>query len=363
MEATLDKLVAHFDALLNTVNTIYDKRMVKELRKRIETLRQLADDITAPKVSQKRKSKIVTKAQEELKLLQDKQRTKKRIAELQKIIDEGSYDAILLKRQKQASKYDQEMLDLMGRERRLKNEINKKIAMLEAQQENRLKRLLRDSMVLPRTLKAMADMSAAFNQAIMYLGKDPVGWMKTFTRGFGVFFNAKYADKMDGLTRALARDYGLDNFGIDLTSTEGQINQKEEVFLTEFFNLPIIKQTIGKLIKDPSERHYVNFLNRMRVDMCVGFMKRHPNATTQEIMEWVEFVNLASGRGKIGKKFDNALPYLGTVFFAPRLTASRFKLPYYSIGKIAKNIVKGRGVGIEIETTWIGFESTYRIID
>lgn len=362
MEATLDKLVAHFDALLNTVNTIYDKRMVKELRKRIETLRQLSDDITSPKISQKRKSKAVTKAQEELKLLKQKQKTKKRIQELQKIIDEGSYDAILLKRKKKESKYDKEMLDLMATERRLKNEIAKKIAILEAQQEGRLKRILRDSFLLPRTLKAMADMSAALNQAIMYLGKDPVAWTKTFVRGFGVFFNAKYADKMDGLTRAISRDFGLDNYGIELTSTEGQLSQKEEVFLTEFFNLPIIKQTIGKLVKDPSERHYVNFLNRMRVDMCVGFIKRHPNATSQEIIEWVEFVNLASGRGKIGRKFDNALPFLGNIFFAPRLTASRFKLPYYSIAKIAKNAGKGRGVATEIADTWIRFGTTYGVM-
>tara|TARA_R100000005_G_scaffold78612_1_gene45756 strand:- start:418 stop:7596 length:7179 start_codon:yes stop_codon:yes gene_type:complete len=362
-EAILDKLTNHFDALLNTINTIYDKKMVKELNKRIENVRQLSDEISSPKISKARKSKIVTQAQQELKLLRDKQRTKKRISELEDIIKNGNYDVMLLKKKKKESLKDKEFINLLGEERRLKNEINKKIAMLEQSQVSRTKRLLKESFLLPRTLKAMADMSAAFNQAIMYLGSNPVKWMKTFVRGFGIFFNAKYADKMDGLTREISRRYNLENYGLELTQFEGQLNEKEEIFLTAFFELPIIKQTIGKLIKDPSERHYVNFLNRMRVDMCVSLIEKNKkynwDLSEAEIQSWAEFVNLASGRGKITDKFDKAIPLLSYAFFAPRLTASRFKLPYYSLDQMVKQKGITKGVPAEIAKTWAGFLTFY----
>lgn len=77
-----------------------------------------------------------------------------------------------------------------------------------------------------------------------------------------------------------------------------------------------------------SQRAYVTFLNKLRAD---SFDQMHESLVsgrepTQVELEAIgNYINVATGRGNIGKA-AGAAETLSTVFFAPRLVASRFQL-------------------------------------
>ena len=77
-----------------------------------------------------------------------------------------------------------------------------------------------------------------------------------------------------------------------------------------------------------SERTYSAFLNRIRADVfdtLVGSLLRSDRPpTTRELQAIGNYVNVATGRGDLGA-LSKCAEELATVFFAPRLTLSRFQ--------------------------------------
>jgi hypothetical protein len=89
----------------------------------------------------------------------------------------------------------------------------------------------------------------------------------------------------------------------------------------------------------------VTFLNRLRADTfdaMLGSLQKGPEPTTEEIKAIADYINIATGRGDLGK-FQQAGEALNTVFFAPRLVASRFQIlggyPYFKASGRTKNLV------------------------
>jgi len=64
----------------------------------------------------------------------------------------------------------------------------------------------------------------------------------------------------------------------------------------------------------------------LRVNLFDWFREKHPNATREELAGWADYVNKATGRGDL-RSFRGAASVLGTVFFAPKLSVSRFQVP------------------------------------
>jgi hypothetical protein len=85
-----------------------------------------------------------------------------------------------------------------------------------------------------------------------------------------------------------------------------------------------------------SQRAYTTFLNKLRADSFDAMLKELPvnnkKPTPKEIDAIANFVNVATGRGSIGGK-EHALVGLNSIFFAPRLVASRLNIlggqPFY----------------------------------
>jgi len=78
----------------------------------------------------------------------------------------------------------------------------------------------------------------------------------------------------------------------------------------------------------PSERAFSTFLNKMRFDLfktLTQTLGRDGTVTQHEAKALAFYVNAATGRGSLGKH-DLALPLLNTLFFSPRLQASRLQL-------------------------------------
>ncbi len=136
-----------------------------------------------------------------------------------------------------------------------------------------------------------------------------------------------------------------------LAKRDEGLNAHEEAFMSRLAGkIPGIKQ---------SERAYNTFLNKLRADsfdaMLANLSKDGRAPTHEEAMAVANYVNIATGRGKLGK-FENAAQGLNTIFFAARNAASRFQLiagqPFYggnakTRGLIAKEYARfliGAGV-------------------
>lgn len=137
------------------------------------------------------------------------------------------------------------------------------------------------------------------------------------------FFSEGFADKEASRihTRPMAeRSKAADLYLSD--AKDPSIASREEGFLSRIATkIPGIKQ---------SSRAYSTYLNRMRTDVFDSMVRDSEAAagkglTKEEDKAIANFVNIASGRGTLGR-FEKVAGELGTVFFAPRLVASRFQV-------------------------------------
>lgn len=117
-------------------------------------------------------------------------------------------------------------------------------------------------------------------------------------------------------------------FGLELTSIGGDaLSRTEEAYASRWVDkLPAYAG--GGLIRG-SGRSYTAFLNRLRADsfdaMLAALARDGSNPTKEEGKAIANYINVATGRGKVGKN-EKSGEVLNTVFFAPRLVASRFQL-------------------------------------
>ena len=105
-----------------------------------------------------------------------------------------------------------------------------------------------------------------------------------------------------------------------LTGIHGRLSQQEEAYMSQWAkNIPLVAG---------SERAYVTFLNLLRADVfdsMVASLGRSGSVTDAEAAVIANYVNVATGRGDLGKA-TQAATTLATVFFAPRYVWSRFQL-------------------------------------
>lgn len=117
-------------------------------------------------------------------------------------------------------------------------------------------------------------------------------------------------------------------FGLELTQDGGtSLSKMEEAFMSRW--LQRMPRILGGGIVRGSARAYSTMLNRLRADsfdaMLAAFsLERTP--TTAEGEAIANYINVATGRGHLGTKNNVGATGLNTVFFAPRLVASRFNL-------------------------------------
>lgn len=116
--------------------------------------------------------------------------------------------------------------------------------------------------------------------------------------------------------------------GLELTGIGGgPLSRVEEAFASRFVDK--IPGLIGGGLIRGSGRSYTTLLNRLRADsfdaMLASLARNGENPTKQEAEAIANYINVATGRGKLGGD-TRAGEALNTVFFAPKLVASRFQL-------------------------------------
>lgn len=183
--------------------------------------------------------------------------------------------------------------------------------------------LLSEVVNFPRSVMASFDVSAPFRQGLIAFAHNP----KVAGKNMGPMFKYMFSDKSyQALHQAIEQDphfeHALDA-GLSFTGL-GDVGHREEMFASNLAE----KLTGGKYsFVRASSRAYVGFLNKTRMDLFKNLTDEASKIvplTPEREKEIANFVNVATGRGRLGPLEKAAVP-LNTIFFAPRLFASRLQ--------------------------------------
>lgn len=189
-----------------------------------------------------------------------------------------------------------------------------------------MKEKLIDIASAPRSILASMDFSAVGRQGGMLAMANPGKAMKAMGQMFRATASPKAALKQDIaiMNRPNAPLYKKAKLYLAPSDAYGPLSAREEAFKSKIVErLPLV----GGLIR-ASDRAYTSFLNRIRADVfdtMVEGLAKNGQPTAQEIEAIANYVNVATGRGKLGS-LENAADGLAQIFFSPRYVASRFQI-------------------------------------
>ncbi len=183
---------------------------------------------------------------------------------------------------------------------------------------------------IPRAFMTTMDMSAPLRQGIIFTLTKPKSASKAFKEMFRQTFSEKNYNKwLEDIKNTHEYQVMVDSgmYISDPHKKGGKLSDKEETFMT---NLAQKIPLVGSVIK-ASERAYTSYLNKIRTDVFANaiamFEKQGitPEGNPKVYKAMADFINNATGRGSLGKLEDSAQT-LNTIFFSPRLIASRFNM-------------------------------------
>ena len=241
---------------------------------------------------------------------------------------------------------------------------------------------------IPRVLMTFLDLSATFRQGLVLT----VNYPKTSIPSIGWSFKYLFSEKaVKELEHKIATKKNWDLYNkhkLEITKREGggfDITKAEEEFMGAHFLEKI--PGLGHAIKG-SQRAYVGFLNEMRTsvfDQLVDSYSRQgykPRYTKSEIAKAIDnpklqkkiiadnkvydglanYMNMASGRGSLGKTGNKIAPALNAIFFSPRNVAAKLQLinpaMYVKMPKIVrKTIMKDMLTMMAANTTILALAS------
>mgnify|MGYP001590134577 CR=1 FL=1 len=186
---------------------------------------------------------------------------------------------------------------------------------------------------IPRTIMSSVDLSAPFRQGVVMVGR-PEFW-KSLEPMLKSAFSQKYYDDMIMAIKS-GSSYNLKKkVGLGLTEMGTKISAREEAFMSRLAEkIPIF----GRVIKG-SNRAYSAFLNKLRSDvfdtlyqqaieegLIKGNVLAHTANPDKIIKDISTFINNATGRGELPGGLNESTVLLNSVFFSPRLMASRVNM-------------------------------------
>lgn len=178
---------------------------------------------------------------------------------------------------------------------------------------------------VPRAIMASADMSAPLRQGLFLIGR-PKQWLPAFRDMFKYAFNEKsYQGLMEDIVKRPTYDL-MKRSGLSLTDIGTTLAGREEKFMS---NLAEKIPVLGHIVRG-SNRAYTGFLNKLRADvfddMVVSAQKLGFKPEGKLLTDIGNFVSAATGRGKLAGALERSAVALNSVFFSPRLIASRLNL-------------------------------------
>ena len=178
---------------------------------------------------------------------------------------------------------------------------------------------------IPRAIMASADMSAPLRQGVFLLNHP-----KQFIPAFGKMFKYAFSEKayqglLDDIRARPTYDL-MQRGGLSITSHGKLLSGREEAFMSNFAEkIP----GLGRIIKG-SNRAYSGFLDKLRADtfdsLVNSFESQGGKVEGKLLKDLAGFINNATGRGKLPGGLEKMSSALNSVFFSPKLIASRVNL-------------------------------------
>lgn len=281
-----------------------------------------------------------------MKLTDAKKKIVEQISKLEKDLAEGNYDQKPERREipldEEGKKLQKKLIELKKQReiRRIKNEYDKR-----TKEQKVLDKVLEIANV-PRSLMASTDFSAPLNQALIAtiaypdLSAKAVQQMIKATASQDAFDQWFYELKEDpryDLMKELRLRISDPNSPF--------LTAKEEAFMGGYAEqIP----GVGVLVK-ASERAYVQYLNKLRVDLFNRFVDRFEEqgktfANNPKLYKSIaKYINNITGSGNLPKigslDFEQFAPAFNAALFSPRLMASRIQMlnPIY-FGTLPKEL-------------------------
>lgn len=303
------------------------KKLEKEFEqeKREEERKKIAAQIKTAKELEK---ELSFKTPEERALGNIKSKLQSQIDKLNEDLKTGNFANEV---KKEPIKLDKEGLALKDKLIKLKQEREVRLMRLEYQNRSRYEKA-RDATLevlnVPRTVMSSLDYSAPLRQAAIATVSHPTIAAKAGVEMFRQSISQQRFDRWFHDLKESPRYDLMESSKLSITDPHNhKLSVKEEAFMN---NLAEKIPVIGKFIRG-SERAYVGYLNKMRVDIFNQFADRleEQGKTFENSPELYKlmaaYVNNSTGRGNLGA-LENYAPVLNTVFFSPRLIASRLNL-------------------------------------
>jgi hypothetical protein len=173
---------------------------------------------------------------------------------------------------------------------------------------------------VPRSLLTSFDLSAPLRQGSVLTLANPRLAVKNIGPMLRAFAKEETGQIIDNEIRARPNfpDYEASGLYVAPLNEITHLSRREEAFMSTLAErIPGVRA---------SERAYVTYLNKLRADSFDMFKGQLPNATPQELAAVADFINTATGRGKLGATGERAATLLNNVFFSPRYLTSRVQL-------------------------------------
>lgn len=214
----------------------------------------------------------------------------------------------------------------------------------ELQQRSRAKRYLDNTasgLNLARAVMTSFDLSALLRQGGFVALGHPVRAAESIPDMLKAFSSERAALKVENDIKDRDNAPLYKRAGLQITDDSGSLSKMEEAYMTRFLNKLERKpgqparnfaRTVFNVATAPvrgSARSYSTFLNKLRADSfdaMLASLQRGAEPTDAEIKAIANYINVATGRGKVPLMSESAAAGLNTVFFAPKLVASRFQL-------------------------------------
>lgn len=184
--------------------------------------------------------------------------------------------------------------------------------------ESTARRIASEFSAFPRAMMSSLDISAPGRQGLL-LSVAPSRWGAAITAGKRMF----QAFKSDSYNRIV---------GEIVRHADAPLAEKSGLYLAlrqseEFFTSKLASKVPGV---SASQRAYETYLDSLRMSTFSQYKRiidkaglADPTRAYEAAARWI---NVATGRGSLGKRFDDAVPFLSQILFAPRFAASRFNV-------------------------------------
>ena len=244
---------------------------------------------------------------------------KRYLADIQNLTDRLENGVFTLPEPKAKRPMDRELLNLDYQRFELKKRIRGE---LEKLKPKTIWGAVSEPFNAARAIKTAFDVSAVMRQGGFIALGNPVRAAKALPDMFRAMKSEKNSYRINKaiFERENAPLYHRDGLFLSEPGTGG-LSKQEEVFVSKWAGaIPGVKA---------SERAYVTFLNKIRADTydaLTASLAKNGDVTAEEGAAIANFINIATGRGKLPGSLEKAADALNTIFFAPRYVTSRFQL-------------------------------------